>query len=583
MNKIVLAVLSVLLPCAVNAQHEGRYVNQANGTATNLSFSGAFTTSRPALVRTGTQSTGLLPLLAFRGTVIDNLSYNSFPSLLVDTAGRWQVFYRSGTDHLSSADGTIRQAISSNNGGAWTTGTITTPTGDARDPRALQMASGTILLTATINASGTNTIYKATSTDRGTTFTAFSEIPNTFNNGEFVGGEPIQLPDATILLPVYGYLSGTDTRTSTAVMRSVDQGSTWTQITIISEPVTVHHNECSLVYYPPSNSVIAFIRNESSAILQRSVSSDGGLTWGALTTVTPASWAAGSPDVCYIGGAIHLLYRASSATRRATSWDAGATWSTEAFESSTFEYSSTKVLSDGSLLTALALEVTSTNCDIFLRSFRLGVSNDPAGVVYGEQFLSERSDATVNPFMGLAIRGLSLPNLTAITFNNLKDSTTIPIHAWFAAVSNTYGGAGLNGLTTSTEGALPVFISGKHGDTTPTAPSIVMQAVKTNGTTGQTAIASGELAVEIRNNSTVVASWLGDGTYTNSGTTQSVSKDTGAILTEGGIGVEKNASIGGNLTVSGTSINFANLPTVEPATVGDLWIDTGVVKVSDGP
>ncbi len=42
------------------------------------------------------------------------------------------------------------------------------------------------------------------------------------------------------------------------------------------------------------------------------------------------------------------------------------------------------------------------------------------------------------------------------------------------------------------------------------------------------------------------------------GTTDSGSKDTGAIVTEGGLGVEKSGTFGGNLTVSGTGNNIFN-------------------------
>lgn len=57
-------------------------------------------------------------------------------------------------------------------------------------------------------------------------------------------------------------------------------------------------------------------------------------------------------------------------------------------------------------------------------------------------------------------------------------------------------------------------------------------------------------------------------------TTDSTSKDTGSIITEGGIGIEKS------LYVGGATINFANLPTSDAGlAVGDLWRDGNTVKV----
>jgi hypothetical protein len=56
-------------------------------------------------------------------------------------------------------------------------------------------------------------------------------------------------------------------------------------------------------------------------------------------------------------------------------------------------------------------------------------------------------------------------------------------------------------------------------------------------------------------------------------TTDSTLTTNGAVRIAGGVGIAKNLFVGGD------RINFANLPTSEPATVGDLWRDGNVIKV----
>lgn len=69
------------------------------------------------------------------------------------------------------------------------------------------------------------------------------------------------------------------------------------------------------------------------------------------------------------------------------------------------------------------------------------------------------------------------------------------------------------------------------------------------------------------------------GTITQTNTTQSTTKDTGAIVTDGGVGIEKNLNVGGNVaaagTVTGSNLSGTNTGDVTLTAVGSAPSDDG--------
>jgi hypothetical protein len=61
--------------------------------------------------------------------------------------------------------------------------------------------------------------------------------------------------------------------------------------------------------------------------------------------------------------------------------------------------------------------------------------------------------------------------------------------------------------------------------------------------------------------------------YTPTSDVDSTNTSSGSIVTPGGVGIAKS------LFVGGSRVNLANLPTTEPAAVGDLWRDGNTIKV----
>jgi hypothetical protein len=90
---------------------------------------------------------------------------------------------------------------------------------------------------------------------------------------------------------------------------------------------------------------------------------------------------------------------------------------------------------------------------------------------------------------------------------------------------------------------------------------------------GNGAIADSHKAFVFSNFGTARVTINGSGDTVFLSTTESTLTTNGAVRIDGGVGIAKNLFVGGD------RINFANLPTSEPATVGDLWRDGNVIKV----
>ena len=75
----------------------------------------------------------------------------------------------------------------------------------------------------------------------------------------------------------------------------------------------------------------------------------------------------------------------------------------------------------------------------------------------------------------------------------------------------------------------------------------------------------------------VVSDFSGISTFSN--TTQSTGKDTGAVVVEGGVGIEKNLNVGGNLVVQGVS-EFVGVATFRGGTINLGDADTDDINVA---
>jgi hypothetical protein len=213
-----------------------------------------------------------------------------FPDITRRIDGALAVAYYASTGHTRS-NGVIKFTTSTDNGATWSTPTLVVQTAyDARDPKIATLSDGTLLISyfeTAWNADGTSSnhgVFVTRSRDGGETWdtptrvdSAMGSTADTFAASH---GPAVQLANGDVLLPLYGTWPG-ETQWRATVIRSTDGGRTFSrdsEVTLAADSRYTYAEPNLTVL--PSGEIVCGIRVEApDAWLQVVRSKDNGQTW----------------------------------------------------------------------------------------------------------------------------------------------------------------------------------------------------------------------------------------------------------------------------------------------------------------
>lgn len=273
------------------------------------------------------------PAVGSQVTVTDAGTYRAFPGICWAPNGNLLVGFCESTLH-NSLDGRALVRISTDKGVTFGADiTVYDPGYNAGAPSFCVLASGKILASMLVFEDGAYRTVVLSSTDNGETWGNAVEVPTTFPL-ELNLVPPVQLSTGRIVLPMAGNLAGSLVGARRIIcVFSDDEGATWSeQVMIATTPATLY-DEGWIIKHPTTDKLICLIRNETDHTIMQTTSTDGGQTWGSLTT---AFGAYGRPGGLWASdGTIWCFTRRNNGTATQqwtvyrTSTDDGATWSSE--------------------------------------------------------------------------------------------------------------------------------------------------------------------------------------------------------------------------------------------------------------
>jgi hypothetical protein len=264
---------------------------------------------------------------------------NAFVGLGQAPNGDLIIGYSKTTSH-ASADGDLIIKISSDGGATWGSEQIIwdySVDGGGTDiwftPRFTTMSDGRIFMSVGKRESAASVVDGIgyfVSNDNGQSWSGpNARTEATFTNHAQEGGGILVLANGDWLYPYFGRDTGDAAdRRSCRVLKSSNLGSTWSNLATVADGPTdgKDYSEIGLVQIS-NDDVIALIREEDSATIYTSTSSDDGATWGAASEIADAT---GLPAPLLLStGEIISLQRDNTGTWRGIilfSDDEGTTW-----------------------------------------------------------------------------------------------------------------------------------------------------------------------------------------------------------------------------------------------------------------
>ena len=220
-----------------------------------------------------------------------------FPVLLNPQGEEILAVVRSGAGHVG-VTGRLDAVRSTDGGRTWGAPVmIVDSEADDRNPAVGQAPDGTVVLAyhaqGSYEADGSWSRHLRRvqmrvmrSHDGGVTWEAPQPLGYAPLEKHSAYGHIVNLPDGTMLLPIYGSgIGGAEKERDHAyILRSTDNGQTWDAPSLIAEG----YNETALLPLPNGDLLSAMRSDEQDRLLAVCRSSDGGRTWGEPAPVTGA-------------------------------------------------------------------------------------------------------------------------------------------------------------------------------------------------------------------------------------------------------------------------------------------------------